>query len=435
MKDPFNHDMLRTRPLYLTLTTLALLGGIACSGDNTTVIANEPVSQRPPDTAGDPQDNLEPQNTDTSKGGPLYIVNTTIDSPEGRLAYFIATPSIEGDVELDVSKGLEISGNARAYGLPGIKNAFLTSGGESPTFTRYDVQDDASFVIGDSMSFANLGVDNPNGQMAFASATKAYYFDNSQLQIISFNPESLEINQAIPVENWGCDDDVAAGFGKVLRRDNGFFVPRSCDWDSDGVTPSGAALLFLDTETDEVTVSSDSRCMGLDVGFVANNGDAYWFSAQTASVFWTMQQRDTPHDCVLRLRAGETTFDETWELDLTSRTGGVSAIASFPAGDSTIWMKVFDESEMTETIPMQEVDWGLKVWRWALLDVATDTPIELIEDEEPVVSFGAAIVLGNRSFTASVNSDGTTTLLELSQLGIDERMHVQGELRKIIELK
>lgn len=427
---------------HLALTVLALLGTSACSGDNSTLIANEPTSQGAAGAVGSrvtsssgPQDNTDSQNVDTNNEGPLYVVNTTIDSPDGRTAYFLATASIEGDVELNVRDGLEIPGNARAYGLPGVKNAFLASGGDSATFTRYDVQDDGSFVEGDTMSFANLGVSNLNRQMLFVGNEKAYYFDSSQLQIIRFNPQSLEVNQAIAVEELPCEGNGDTYFGQAIRRDDGIYLPLACYSDS-GFTQSGTSLLHLDPSTDEVTVTQDSRCTGLSVGFMAENGNAYWFSGSDASVYWALQQRDIPHDCALRLQAGQATFDQEWELDLTSRTGGVAAIASLPAAGSSMWMKVFDESAMTESIPVDEVDWGLEVWRWALLDVESDAMIEPFPDEDPVVYYGGAILLDGRSFTPASNADYTeTTLLELTASGVEKRLHIQGELRKIVKLR
>jgi hypothetical protein len=194
--------------------------------------------------------------------------------------------------------------------------------------------------------------------------------------------------------------------------------------------------VHLEPVTDEVTVTHDPRCMGMQVGFLSESGDAYWFSDHDASVEWTYQRRAAPHDCVLRLRAGEATFDPTWELDLTTRTGGVSAVAAVPAGGGKIWMKVFDSAAFTGSIPMQEIDWGLQVWRWGLLDVEGSDPVRLDASARLVVSYGYPIEVDGRSFSPVANSDySETTLIELAEAGITERIHVQGELRKIVRLR
>jgi hypothetical protein len=106
------------------------------------------------------------------------------------------------------------------------------------------------------------------------------------------------------------------------------------------------------------------------------------------SYSWTYQQRQAPHDCALRLRAGEVTFDADWELDLTQRAGGVAAIASVPAGGSSIWMKVFEPSAFSGVVPVAEIDWGLEAWRWGLLDVESDDPIRLDQQADLVSPTG-----------------------------------------------
>jgi hypothetical protein len=267
----------------------------------------------------------------------------------------------------------------------------------------------------------------------FYSPDKAYFLDYTQLQIISFNPASMEVTAALPLETFRCEE-LQTRFGFAVRRADGFYFTRSC-LDPD-VTSSGSTLVHLDPSTDEVTVTHDSRCMGMRVGFLADSGDAYWFSDPQASVEWSTRLIDAPHDCALRLRAGETTFDPDWELDLTTRTGGVSAIAAVPAGASRIWMKVFEASAMPEPIPAAQVNWGWQVWRWALMDVESDAPLVPEQAADLVVYYGDPITVDRRSFTPASNDDfSETTLVELTPAGVQNRLHVRGELREIVRLR
>jgi hypothetical protein len=176
--------------------------------------------------------------------------------------------------------------------------------------------------------------------------------------------------------------------------------------------------------------------MGLQVGFLAESGHAYWFSDHDASVEWTYQRRDAPHDCALRLRADETKLDPAWELDLTERTGGVSAVAAAPAGGSKVWVKVFEPAAFDGSVPVAEIDWGLEAWRWGVLDVESDEPVTLDEASDLVVSYGYPIVLQGRAFSPVANSDySRSKLTELTDSGVKELMSVQGELRKIFRLR
>lgn len=446
------------RPASILATSLAGLVLAACGSDATVLVATDtvlapatpaPGAQAPaPPAAGStppaaegpaaappvaaPTAPVMPVPAAPTAQGPLYVLHSTIDTADTRTGYLVTTTSIEADADLDVTNGVEVPGGGYLYAPPGGE-FFLMGGSEEPTFTRYELSSSGALEARGVVSFAQLGVVSTHRHVIFDSPQKAYFLDESQLQVIAFNPTTMELLRAIAVPGFRCAE-VETSFGTPVRRDDGYYFPRGC-WDLD-VTSAGASLVHLDPVTDEVTVSHDPRCMGMQIGFLADSGDAYWFSDHDASVEWTYQRRAAPHDCALRLRAGETAFDPQWELDLTTRTGGVSAVAAVPAGGAKIWMKVFDSAAFTGTIPMQEIDWGLQVWRWGLLDVESSDAIQLNPAARLVVSYGYPIEVDGRSFSPVSNSDySETTLIELAEAGIEERIHVQGELRKIVRLR
>jgi hypothetical protein len=363
---------------------------------------------------------------------PLYVIHSTIDTAETRMGYLATTSSIEGDIDVDVTQGIEIPGGGYLY-APDDGRFFLIGGSEEPTFTRYELGASGDIEPRGTVSFAPLGVQFTYRHVIFIDDQKAYFLDESQLQIVAFNPTTMEIYRAIPVDDFRCAERETT-FGMPIRRDDGFYFPRGC-WDLD-VTSSGASLVHLDPLTDTVRVTHDPRCMGMQVGLLADSGDAYWFSDHDASVEWTYQRRDAPHDCSLRLRNGDTAFDPDWGLDLTTRTGGVSAIAAVPAGGSRIWVRVFEPSAFAGSIPVEEIDWGLAAWRWGQLDVESDAPVVLNHASDLVVSYGSPINVDGRSFSPVSNADySETTLIELTDSGIEERIHVRGELRKVVRLR
>lgn len=366
--------------------------------------------------------------------GPTYLVFSTIDTPDGRIGYFVTTPSIEGDMPVDVTRGIEVPGGGQVYAPPG-GGYFLVGDGEAPNFTRYDLLADGTLARGETVSFANYGVDTVWRHMIFVDDTKAYFLDMTQVQIIAFNPTSMQVTSAIPVNDFQCAEEQTE-FGTPIQRADGFYFPRSC-WDLD-ITSSGSSLVHLDPTTDTVTVTHDDRCMGMQIGFQTDDGDAYWFADHDASVEWSLQNRPGPHDCGLRLRAGETRFDPAWQIDLTTRTGGASAVAAVPAGDSRVWVKVFEPSAVGQPLPMEEVDWTLEAWRWGLLDVATEQPVQRNEASDLVVYYGPPIEVEGRAFSpATTFSDegDETALVELTSSGIQERLRVRGELRKVFRLR
>src|SRR5688572_5228830 len=88
---------------------------------------------------------------DDGGDGPLYVVHSTIDTDDVRVGYLVTTPSIEGDVEVDVTKGIEVPGGGYLYGPPGGKYVLL-GGSESPTFTRYELDDKGKLKQGATVS-------------------------------------------------------------------------------------------------------------------------------------------------------------------------------------------------------------------------------------------------------------------------------------------
>lgn len=364
-------------------------------------------------------------------GDSVYVVFTTIETPSGRFGYYATTPSIEGDVTVDVRQGVEEPGGGQLY-APAEGGYFLLGGGETPTLTRYDLGEDDELEKGKTISFANLGVEGIWSTVIFAGPSQAYFLDPAQHQVIAFDPTTMLLDETIPIEGLQCEGETY--FGMAIERTDGFYFPGNCY--GENTNPPGVDLVHLDPETNEVTVANDTRCTGAMVGMQADDGTAYWFSDLWNSMEWQFLGTDVPHDCALRLNAADTTFDDEWELDLTTRTDGVAALAGVPAGDTEIWVKVFEESAVQGQLPADEVDWGAKAWRWGLLDVASEAGVALDESSDLVVYYGEPIVVDARAFSPASNEDFTeTTLIELTRSGAKERLVVEGELRKVVRLR
>lgn len=380
-------------------------------------------------------------NTDTS---PLYLLFSTIDGPDSRTGYFVTTPSINGDVPVDVRQGLEEAGGGVLFAEPGI-GTFLLAGGESPTLSRWDVSNSGSLVRGKTLSFANQGVTTMFDRwLIFASPTKAYFRDRTQLQLISFNPTSMEILDSHPLEGVRFEDrdGLIYNYGTPITRDDAIYFPMSYfDLNNKGVGPTGSTLIRLDPETDELTVTKHPGCTGMTFGFLSpDSGDTYWFADYQTSVGRAYQQLEAPHDCAMRLRAGKTDFDEDSEIDLSAFTDGAPVIGAVPAGGAKMWMKVFDESAVSVSLPSSDLDednaFDARVWRWHLLDMESEEPAVPVEGADRVGSFGYSFVVDNRSFTTQKYDEaGEAAIVEFTDQGIVERVRVLGEIRGLARLQ
>lgn len=424
---------LRNRLPQLALTALALMGSSACSGENDTYV----LTPAAPEGAGgtDSSSKTDSQGVNSTDTEPVYVIYTTVDDPDSRTSYFITTSSLADNVFVDATQGLELSGG-RSFSAPREGGFFVVSGDDAPTLTRYALDDDGKLAEGGTVSFANYGA-SPDVVM-WVSPSRAYVYDGNNFQILGFNPTTMALLDMDPVslDGFRCDDEDAFTSRSVfVERDDGFYFSQSC-YAPDGLFVAGTALVHFDPETEEATVTKDSRCTAMEFGFLADNGDAYWYSVSDASVRHSFQELDISHDCALRVRAGEATFDPDWELDLTTRAGGASVIGAAPAGGSKIWVKVFEKESMTDSIPVEEIDWGLLVWRWGLLDMETNEDVVLDTQAELAVYYGTALSIDERTYIPSSNADYTeTTLLDLSSTSIRRGLLVPGELRNAVRLR
>ncbi len=400
---------LKVRP---TLAAMAACALAACSSEN---------------ESGLPSANPE---------DPVYVVFSTVESADDRLGYFATAPSIDGSEPIDISQGIEEPGGGRLYVEPGI-GAFMIGGGETPTITRYEMGGDGRLVRGDVLSFANEGVsDLADSAVVFVSPSKAYLRDRSQVQLISFDPTRMEILGAFPLEGLERKGFIT-DFGSVIQRDGEVYFPMMWYDENEDRGPAGAALVRVLPATDEIQVTTDPRCSGLGVGLLAESGDMYWFSTRVTSWWRANPDAPGPRDCALRVRAGETTFDPGWELDVTTRTNGWPSVATVPAGGPRMWLRVLEES--TVAVPADatpDVVEELQGWQWYVLDVEVSAPAVRNDERTPGSYYAYGFRVDDQTYTTENNAGYTeSTILELSDEGFVAGATVQGTVRGLARLK
>jgi hypothetical protein len=375
--------------------------------------------------------------TTQTEDGPLFLIQSRIFPPEGTIGLLTPTGSLEAP--LDYRRSIEQPGGGVLYAKPGV-GTFLIGSGEEPTITRYDVAPDGSLVPGTKISFADYGVVYmyASESVVFVNARKAYYLDLDQLQAISFDPTEMVITGATSLAG-AAREGYLTSFGQAVVREDGIYFPGQwyTDPDLDRV-PSGSMLLRLDPDTDAVTITSDPRCAGMYISMTTNAGDIYWFSDSynTFARVGFGADRGVP-DCALRLRAGQTTFDPDWQLDVTTRVGGAPAVAIVEAGGSKAWLRVLDPSVPLPPLPADyDAVNTTPAWQWYLLDVESDEPA-LRNDDRPLSPVGGyGLYVDGRTFVSTENADySESTLIELAPDGFIERTTVRGVVDNIVRVR
>lgn len=371
---------------------------------------------------------------------PQFVVFSTVEAPEDRLGYFVTTPSLGSEAAIDISRGIEEPGGGRLYVEPGI-GAFMVGGGSTPTITRYELTADGSLRRGTVLSFANQGVsDLADGAIVFVDPGKAYLRDRSQLQLISFDPTAMQLLDVIPLEGVA-RPGLFADFGQAIRRPDGIYFPMSYSDEEEAWTqvPDEAVLVHVDPSNDRVTISRDARCTSMNVGLVTESGDAYWFSDRANTFGWraTPPSPGARPDCALRLRAGQSTFDPSWSLDLTTRTNGWPALAAVPAGGSRVWLRVLEENAFPVPAGANALDIeAIPGWQWYLLDLESPAPAARNAQRPAGSYYTYNFRVDDRTYTTENDADYTmTTLLEIDAAGFKAGATLEGTVRGVARLR
>ncbi|HTV17691.1 MAG TPA: hypothetical protein VMG12_03445 [Polyangiaceae bacterium] len=373
-------------------------------------------------------------------GEELWLLQTRVFGlDETTMGYVIPTTTLDGNISNDAA--IEQGGGGMVYAPSNRVNGnFLLSYAERGTLTRYDVTTDNRFVEGTTLSFSSYGVESGYGVIAFVDDSTAYWIDNQQLQVIRFNPTTMLIDAAIPVQGTEREGFITEFSGYPVVRDDGvYFTARwRKEWeDPMPQAPAGAMLIHIDPATNAVSVTEDARCTSLLVSHTTPRGDTYWFSDNynTYARIIGGAERGVP-DCSLRLLRDQTTFDPDWYLDLGERTGGRPADGVIAGSGSTIWMSVFHAEQLGEQPADIDTADTARAWQWYSLDVESDAPA--VEDTaRPYASHGAFGWYSSvRSFSSTTNDDySESVLLELTNDGFEQRATVEGLIDGIVRVR
>lgn len=330
-----------------------------------------------------------------SEEGPLYLLHSGISSPEGRTNYFTPLTSIDEGTKVDYGKAIEVPGIARLFGKQGIGWFAI---GEGQTITRYDVSGDR-IAPGDSVSFADYGVNQLYANNVFIDAEKAYYRDPDQLQLIIWNPAKMTVDKAVAIPDAGREGSVPVLSQPVLRGDQLIFAVGWAKSDYSAALP-GAALVIVDSRTDEVRVVAEERCSYLGSAVTASNGDTYFFSSNMPIINAQVEGRGGG-DCVLRLPADSDSFDPEFEASLGEYADGASLSVIARADGDRLLALVLDAGLLD---PAKPIDYGslfgAPAWRWAYVRFPALDRVD-IEDAPPAAFNGGAYVVNGEVITST----------------------------------
>ncbi|HEY0464148.1 MAG TPA: hypothetical protein VGC79_08070 [Polyangiaceae bacterium] len=348
--------------------------------------------------------------------GASYAVCTGVLVGENFISYLTTVPSLEAGSRFNLDHALEID-PSWIFGQQGRPSVYVASM-LVPTIDRYDLNADGSLTKGDTVSFANYGL-----QSAYLAAAapiysddKSYFIDDLQDQVVIWNPRLMRTIGTIPLGNRNEGKLPPAAEGTIVMHDG--LILTVTHWSDPNEDPSvygsHVRLVAIDPKTDQIVRSTDDARLTYAVPQGrASDGSIYYSPNSFISSETEVGPGHGSPSHLLRVAPNAAEFDAEYELDLSALVGGR------PAGDFTLlddqtaliraWHPELVDPVTPET--WKDVLWteaGFLWWRWRVGDAeAVQVP-----NQNPGALGTAVFSLDGKTYVVRTSSDSTSTSLD-----------------------
>jgi hypothetical protein len=357
--------MLQWRRRSLCLIGAVALNVAGCSSNDTTSV-DVPIGE-----------GSESGESAAEKDEPLYLLSARVTLPEGsRMSYFLTVPSIEEGATYTLDAARESGIDGWVFGKQG-QPTFWQAGQGDATITRWTVTPSGSFERGPAMDLSMLGLTQVGaaGWGVFPAEDRAYFLQwRHPHEIIVWNPQAMELIGTIPLDVDRQGPFEARGSSIVRQGDRLLAVVYWQGADDFTALGNNTRIFEIDLETDQVsTVSDDDRCNVLFASGEQSNGTQF-FSAES----WRAPHRLLlgsefgQRSCALRVLPAESSFDRSYDVDVTGLVGGRPVGAVRIVDDQTALMDVW-HAELAPTLAADKSNFdevanasAFRRWRWTL---------------------------------------------------------------------
>ena len=362
------------------------------------------------------------------------------ETPDTRINYVTPLTSLDAGTEVDVARSLEVPGRARLY-VPPTGGFFSVAADQERTVVRYDLAANGELERTGELSFGATGLTFFSFTNLFISETKAYLLDESQQQLVIWDPLAMEIRELVPLPMLsrelvpgGQTFAIPVTYDSLIREGR-VFVPVTWQDFDNAVVASSTGLLVLNTETDEVmNFVEDERCIGAMSVVTTADGDAYFGTWDRAIIFNQAVRGNTRPSCVLRLPANGDTFDPDYLLVLADVTdGGVAANLRPSPEDGIALFRVLDEGvqpyDVADGIELQGAQ-AFDTWR---LDLRTGEASPAPEFPKSIPETSSFAFNGTTFDSATSDDFSSTQLFRITGSGLEPAMTFPGFVTVVAE--
>lgn len=384
---------MRLRNLFTKSLLVASIGVVmtACGGDDDdrpTSGGGEPTASPSPSSAPIPTSTPTP----TPEADPLFVVKSTDWSTQDGISFFFVTDTLDTDTVYDpLAAQLTLPGYHYVSAIEGSENselAFLLAIDNTARVQRYLVNEDSEIVFDKEIDLTPLGIADARNAMRSGkifSAEKGYIIDSASMQVIVYNPTTLElVGSPISLE-----DHIEANYPDrwsifpVIDGDR-VVVPITF-YENDGTAAPLSKLVIIDTETDQVTVDTSTMCGSVSASAVDEAGNVYFASSASAAIPYELEAPGSFAPCIIRMEAGADGWDENYYVDMTSFSeNGRPAYGIMTGTGNTAYTLIY--SNEAEAITPDNAAGAMRsaVWEFHSVELGNEVgSVTKIEGTEP----------------------------------------------------
>lgn len=310
----------------------------------------------------------DPRELAANGGDAQYVLSSVVFRPEEQTTYISLLGSLDAQ-RVDLDRALELPGWGDIWVHDG---ELFVANGESPTITKYAIDDSGELELGEVLSFGAQGISGASFYAnSFVAPDKAYMLRDTSGYVI-WNPKTMEITGEIALPEAPEREGLGLTAGLTDRsgviRDRILYQPFY--WaDEDFLRFSAdSRLVAIDIESDSVLGAIDLPCPGIDVGTLDESGDMY-FSDWTGSVYGPLKL-DSARTCTAKVARGEMTASVAFRFDDIS--GGREGAAARSIGDGRLAVTIFHAEDVEPKPDPDPYEFLAEdVWRLWSYDIST----------------------------------------------------------------
>jgi hypothetical protein len=367
----------------------------------------------------------------------IYALTTQIFGETENQSYVLLTKTLDENTELSLDDAVvEIAGRALGTG-PDEGGVLFVASELAPTITRYDLTENGGLSGGSSVSFLGRGVTKfgeYGGQFQYVSEEKAYWFDGPTAQVVVWNPSTMKVTGSVSLASLAHEGEVLSFTAAPVWKGDKLYTFAA--WRAGLVVSERVAVVVVDTATDTATIVEDTSCGYVRDGVLASDGKLYLATEAFGSAAHHLNG-DNPAPCLLRFDTSDDSFDDTFNVELSSLFGGDTAGTLVVGPDNQAFLRVLDASAVPEGTDNPRVLASAAAWGWAKLTPGDTPMVTKLTSVAPGSGSVLPFKLGQRMFAPLFVDGESTEFLELTEAGpsTDEAITVPGLVFSAVKLK